>query len=124
MGYFDIYNVNRNALETAKWWKNDTTKEWNELVKQNIPNAVFKVEQVSSTAKNEVVLSGVFEHSDINTTIKTSYRLNGIKKNDLIKWRDKWWKVINTQEVPVTNTLQLSRNYSYDLYINIKGIEE
>lgn len=123
MGYFDIFNVNRNALETAKWWQNDASKEWNELVEQNIPTAVFKVEQVSSTAKSEVVLGGSYEHTDINTTIKTSYKVKGMKKNDLIKWRDKWWKVINTQEVPVSNTLQLTKNYSYDLYITIKGIE-
>lgn len=124
MGYFDIFNVNRNAVETAKWWKHDTTKEWNEIVKQNIPNAVFRVEQVSSTAKNEVILNGSFEHSDLSTTLKTSYRLSEMRKNDLIKWRDKWWKVMNTQEVPNINSLQLTKKYSYDLYIEIKGIEE
>lgn len=124
MGYFDIFNVNRNAVETAKWWKHDTTKEWNEIVKKNIPNAVFRVEQVSSTAKNEVILNGSFEHSNLSTTLKTSYRLSEMRKNDLIKWRDKWWKVINTQEVPNVNSLQLTKNYSYDLYIEIKGIEE
>ena len=124
MGYFDIFNVNRNAVETAKWWKHDTTKEWNEIVKQNIPNAVFKVEQVSSTAKNAVILNGNFEHSNLSTTLKTSYRLSEMRKNDLIKWRDKWWKVLNTQEVPNVNSLQLTKKYSYDLYIEIKGIEE
>lgn len=124
MGYFDIFNVNRNAVETAKWWKHDTTKEWNEIVKKNIPNAVFKVEQVSSTAKNDVILNGSFQHSNLSTTLKTSYRLSEMRKNDLIKWRDKWWKVINTQEVPNVNSLQLTKNYSYDLYIEIKGIEE
>ena len=124
MGYFDIFNVNRNAVETAKWWKHDTTKEWNEIVKQNIPNAVFKVEQVSSTAKNSVILNGNFEHNNLSTTLKTSYRLSEMRKNDLIKWRDKWWKVLNTQEVPNVNSLQLTKKYSYDLYIEIKGIEE
>ena len=123
MGYFDIFNVNRNAVETAKWWKNNPTKEWNELVENEIPTAVFKVEQVSSTAKNGVILNNTYEINDLNTTIKTSYKVKGMKKNDLIKWRDKWWKVLNTQEVPLTNTLQFTKNYSYDLYITIKGIE-
>lgn len=124
MGYFDIFNVNRNAVETAKWWKHDTTKEWNETVQKEIPTAVFKVEQVSSTAKSEVMLGGSYEHSNLSTTLKTSYKLNGMRKNDLIKWRDKWWKVISTQEVPNANSLQLTKNYSYDLYIEIKGIDE
>lgn len=123
MGYsFDLWTGRRDYTETAKFWSNKLNKNLNEITKVDIPTGVFKCKQENATAVNHDDIGNKFRYQEQTLTIKTLDNVSKMKVDDIIKFRNEFYRVDKIQKVPLANTTYYSPNLiKYETYIDLRG---
>lgn len=122
MGYsFDLWTSRRDYVETAKFWSNVLNKNLNEITKTEIPTGIFKCKQENATAINQDEISNKFKYAEQTLTIKTLDSVSELKVNDIVKFRDTFYRVENIQKTPIKNTTYYNKNVRYETYIALRG---
>lgn len=121
-GSFDIWTTRRDFIETAKFWSNKTNKNFNELVKTEIPTGVFKCKQENATAIKHDDIGNKFRYAEQTLTISTMDNISQIRVDDIVKFRDTFYRVENIQKVPLKNTAYFGSNLiKYQTYLDLRG---
>lgn len=121
-GCFDLRTSRRDYVETAKFWSNKLNKNLNEITKLEIPTGVFKCKQENATAINLDDIGNKFRYAEQTLTIATLDNVSKLKVDDIIKFRDEFYRVENIQKVPLRNTAYYGSNLiKYETYIALRG---
>lgn len=121
-GCFDLWTSRRDYVETAKFWSNKLNKNLNEITKYEIPTGVFKCKQENATAINLDDIGNKFRYAEQTLTISTLDNVSKLKVDDIIKFRDEFYRVENIQKVPLRNTAYYGSNLiKYETYIALRG---
>ena len=119
---FDLWTGRRDYAETAKFWSNKLNKNLNEITKVDIPTGVFKCKQENATAVNHDDIGNKFRYQEQTLTIKTLDNVSKMKVDDIVKFRNEFYRVDKIQRVPLSNTTYYGSNLiKYETYIDLRG---
>lgn len=122
MGYsFDLWTSRRDYVETAKFWSNIVNKNLNEITKTEIPTGIFKCKQENATSITHDDIGQKFRYQEQNLTISTLDNVSTLKIDDIVKFRDTFFRVENIQRTPLRNTTYYNKTIRYETYIALRG---
>lgn len=121
-GSFDLWTSRRDYIETAKFWSNVVNKNLNEITKTVIPNGIFKCKQENATAIKLDDIGNKFRYAEQTLTISTLDNVSKMRVDDIVKFRNEFYRVENIQKVPLKNTAYYGSNLiRYETFIDLRG---
>lgn len=129
----DIWTSRRgNFIECEYWLKEDFVMDTNlvdfiknpddELVYQREPDGVFFAKELNAYTQDSQQIGETFMARRETITLETSDDISNLKRNDIVKFNDKRYRVDSIQKVPFKNQRQfLANSQSYTYYLSLKG---
>lgn len=109
-GFVDIYQSNRKFFEKCYFWKNDDKNNYNlnEYVIKNKPEGFFYARKYNPIMQRKETVSS-FMYNKSSLTIETN-NLIDIDVNDIIKFSNEYWIVVNIQRIEKLRQMEFMRN--------------
>ena len=129
----DIWTSRRgNFIECEYWLKEDSVMSENlsdfiknpddELTYKSEPDGIFFAKEVNAYTQDNQVIAEVFMAKRETITLETSDDISVLKRNDIVRFNDKKYRVDSIQKVPFKNQRQFLANaQSFTYYLSLKG---
>lgn len=120
-GCCNIYTSRRTEFDECYYWKrNDKEKDLDDYVHENQYTGKFYAKEITPMMKKKNIISGVFMFDSSSITLKTSDNVD-IDAGDIVKYEDKYWTVVDVQEVEIHKNTQFMKQVDYRTYIQLRG---
>lgn len=118
----DIYQSRRTLHKKVYWWKSTEKSKYDhsDLVKSTQPSGFFYAKEESPIQKRSDIVSGAFKLDKNTTMLKTTDFLGNLNVDDIVKYHNNYWRIVDIQETHNHKQEQFMSNVSNITYITIR----
>lgn len=121
----DLRQSRRNKFKHCEYWshiENPDIAKLNELAYEKSPNGFFTASIVGNYTEENQVLEGSLIHEKVTVVIETTDNVRELKRNDIVKMDNKFYRVNDINRTPVAKQERyLNDEYvSYTTYISLR----
>lgn len=120
----DLWNSRRNKFLKCEYWSQETNPDiakFSSLVYKTQPTGWFLASYVGNITEENQVLENAFMFEKVTTVIETTDDVKDLRKNDIVKMKDLYYRVDDVQRKPITKQEQfLKEAQSFTTYISLR----
>lgn len=118
----DIYTTRRNFFEKVYYWFYDSkNKDLNNLIYEKKPNGFFYAREENANTLTKEVIGQYFQVGSSEVAISTYDNASKLRPNDLVKFKNKLWVIVNIQKKVLSRQEAFNKNASARYFILIRG---
>lgn len=115
----NIYTSRRDYFDKVVYWKrNENIRDLAKYVYENKPDGLFYAKEITAESKESQQISNAFLFDNANITIYTEDAID-IEKNDIVKYENEIWRVVNIQKNFIHKTHQFMKKGYYRTFIQL-----
>ena len=112
----------RGYFDKVVYWSVDIkNRDYSTLIHNVEPSGTFYAKESNAQTLRTQNLGGMFQMQGVDVQIETKAQISDLKPNDLIKFRDRYWIVINVQKATIHKQEQYRKVAESLLYIALRG---
>ena len=115
----NIYTSRRDTFDKVFYWKrNEDIKDLAKYVYETKPDGLFYAKEITPESEDGQQINNAFMFDNTTITIYTEDSVK-IEKNDIVKYDDEIWRVVNVQRQHIHKTHQFMKNGFYRTYLQL-----
>ena len=119
----NLFLGKREYFDKATYWKVDSNnRDYNSLIHETKPTATFSCRELNAKTYSNSINGGMFQFSNSDIQIQTKSQID-IKQNDLVKFRENYWIVLNVQKKTIHKQEQFKKHPYYITTIALRGTD-
>lgn len=121
----DINTSRRDMFDLCQYWSQDNNADivpYDQIVHNRRPTGEFYAKEENSLSVQNQVVAGTFMFEETTVTLKTNDDTKTLKRNDIVRYDNKYYRVETIQQIKIKKQRQFLRyNYSTTTYISLRG---
>lgn len=121
----DINTSRRDMFDLCQYWSQDNNADivpYDQIVYNRRPTGEFYAKEENSLSVQNQVVAGTFMFEETTVTLKTNDDTKTLKRNDIVRYDNKYYRVETIQQIKIKKQRQFLRsNYSTTTYISLRG---
>lgn len=120
-GMLDLFTSRRTMHDKCVFWCRKADEDLNALIfNTNEPSGFFYAKQITSIQDIPQVLAGVFLFDSETVTIQSNDKIDKLKRDDMVQFRDEIWRVEQVQKTPIRMNNQYSKDIRMTYFVRLK----
>jgi hypothetical protein len=106
------------------FWSQDEDENFiptSELAHNQAPTGMFFAKELNAYTEENQLIGNTFLLESNNVQIATYDDVKEIKRNDLVEYNDKVWRVDSIQRIPIKKQRQFMNDGSNITYLSLRG---
>ena len=121
----DLYTSRRDKFLECEYWSQEENPDYvesSEIAYKGTPTGSFVAKEANSYNVENQVIGELFMVESVTVVLITEDDVSNLKRNDIVKFDDKEYRVDNIQIAPKKKQRQYLRDkYSKEYYISLRG---
>ena len=121
----DLWTSRRDFFLKCEYWSQNEDENYvsnMEIVHNDMPTGTFRAKEVNSFVVSNGIIGSSFMYEENNVTIETRYDVSDLKRNDLVRIEEKFYRVDSIQKAYVKKQRQFHKGKtSASYFISLRG---